>query len=207
MDGKTGGEQAREKSTATGGLSGFLRLVAAPAVWLFRYVRANPLTSVLFALLLGFVLYQRLPLYLEGRRMLGQPAPELKLRDLAGREVDLKQYRGRKVLLNFWATWCGPCRVEIPALNSIHKEMAGDKFELLAVTAEPAGYVRDFNKKKPMRYPVLIDDTGSVVNRYKIKVYPTFMFVNEQGRITDVSHGLDLLLKWKIRRRVTGSLF
>src|SRR6266545_6849741 len=70
---------------------------------------------------------------------IGDAAPNFQLRDLAGNMVVLSQLRGKVVLLNFWATWCGPCRVEMPAMEQLYKTFPRKEFEILAVSTDPQG--------------------------------------------------------------------
>ena len=171
------------------------------------FVRSNLLTIGLLAVFLGILIYQRVPLYLENRKRINLPAPEIRLKTLAGKEYKLSAEKGKFVVLNFWATWCLPCRLEIGSLKSLYGELQGPKFEMYAVTHENPETVRNFLKSNPVNYPVLIDSIGQAHRDYRIRVFPTFVHVGPDGRITDISSGMDFFLKWKLRYRVQGRIF
>jgi DsbE subfamily thiol:disulfide oxidoreductase len=116
----------------------------------------------------------------------GLMAPEFSLSDLNGKKVELKKIvAGHKVtLLNFWATWCPPCRAEIPELAEFYKTYAGRGVELLAVNLQQSpNEVREFAKKNGMAFPVLTDTAGSVGSLYQIYAIPTTFIIDRQGKI------------------------
>ncbi|MEO5956651.1 MAG: TlpA disulfide reductase family protein, partial [Nitrospiraceae bacterium] len=90
---------------------------------------------------------------------LGEPAPNFRLRDLNGHSVSLSDLRGKVVLLNFWATWCGPCRVEMPAMEELYRTFSRNDFEILAVStdAQGASVTRPFQQENHLTFPILHD--------------------------------------------------
>lgn len=174
---------------------------------LIRFIRKNMMTIGLFILLVGFVFYQRYPLYRTDQGYIDKPAPDFQLKSLGGDSFRLQTLRGKTVLINFWATWCLPCRVERPILNSIYEEFKGRNFEILAITVEDEAVVRRHLSGNETNYPILLDPDGKVTGLYNIMAFPTLIFIDAEGKIVDIGHGLNPLLKWKIRRTVTGSLF
>ena len=90
---------------------------------------------------------------------LGEPAPNFQLRDLNGRLVTLSDMRGKVVLLNFWATWCGPCRVEMPAMEQLYRMFPRKDFEILAVSTDAQGVAitRPFQQENHLTFPILHD--------------------------------------------------
>jgi thiol-disulfide isomerase/thioredoxin len=120
----------------------------------------------------------------------GAVAYDFVLKDLSGQEVALSSFRGRKVMLNFWATWCGPCRYEIPFMVKLYGEMQGQDFEVLAVNLrEDAAKVSAFVKENEMAFPVLLDPAAKVGGAYFVRGIPTSVFIDEQGIITAVHVG------------------
>jgi peroxiredoxin len=118
-------------------------------------------------------------------------APDFALRDLRGNEVRLSEYRGRTVLLTFWATWCGPCRLEMPAFEDRYQELKDDNFIVLGVNYdEPVEDVRTFRDEFGLSFPLLLDPGGNVQRLYRIRGYPSSIFVDPQGVVRVVHLGL-----------------
>ncbi len=118
-------------------------------------------------------------------------APELALPDLAGKKVDLASYRGRVVAVNFWATWCGPCRAEIPELTEVWKTHREGCFELLGV-AEDSGSAAQIARKAAelgIPYPVLVDSEGTVGDRFRVAGYPNTFLIDKDGKVAKVFSG------------------
>jgi len=110
--------------------------------------------------------------------------PSLALRDLQGKEHKLADYRGKVVLLNFWATWCDPCREEMPSMQRLQDKLAGQPFAILAIDyGEGAARISDFLKKIPVRFTVLLDRDTSAATAWKVKVLPTTLVLDPQQRI------------------------
>lgn len=117
-----------------------------------------------------------------------QVAPDFTLKTLDGKEVKLSDYRGKKVILNFWATWCPPCKAEIPHMEKYYKSSAkNDNVEILAVNLTKSDkdedYIKDFVKSYDMTYPVLLDTEGKQQEQYEIVTIPTTYFIDTKGKI------------------------
>ncbi len=112
-------------------------------------------------------------------------APALALLDLSGRTVDLASYRGKAVAVNFWASWCEPCKAEIPALVEVHKAHAGDCFEMLGVAVESGGAadVAQFARAHKMGYPILQADDATLDRWDFGGLLPTTFLVDPRGNI------------------------
>ncbi|MFH1086543.1 MAG: TlpA disulfide reductase family protein [Chloroflexota bacterium] len=121
----------------------------------------------------------------------GAAASDFALTDLAGNTVTLSGLRGRSVLVNFWASWCGPCRVELPHLTRLYNDQSGQAFELLAVNVrEDAERVQRFADANQMSFPVLLDRRGQVAAAYYVRGLPTSVFVDAQGIIRAIHVGI-----------------
>lgn len=117
-------------------------------------------------------------------------APALVLQDVQGRSVDLADYRGQVVLINFWASWCGPCIVEIPSLRRLYQAMQGQPFEILAVNVKEGAFkVHRFSRMLAMPFPVLLDPGGEAFTAWDAQVLPTSYLVDPQGRVERELHG------------------
>lgn len=147
-------------------------------------------------------------MFLSEVEMEGKPAPDFQLRGIDGKQVRLSDLKGKKVAINFWATWCPPCRIEIPILNDLYDEISDESsFRLIGISGESENTVNNFTASNPIHYTVLLDEDDSVARSYRIMAYPTFVYINEDGIITDIDSGMNFFLKWKIRFMATGSIF
>ena len=118
------------------------------------------------------------------------PAPELKARDLSGAPKTLADYRGKVVLLNFWASWCPPCLHEMPSMERLRVKMAGRPFEIVALaSAESAEGVKPFLSKMKLGFPILLDPDGSNTQRWKVFALPTSFLLDAEGRVRYVLTG------------------
>lgn len=114
----------------------------------------------------------------------GGPTPQLSLRDLAGQPVNLADFRGRVVLVNFWATWCAPCIEEMPTMQRLRHKLSLAGFEVLAVNyQEGQARINDFLKKRPLKLTILRDHDGSVRNGWGVRVFPTSFVIDTDQRI------------------------
>src|SRR5215207_7785729 len=112
-----------------------------------------------------------------------EPAPDVDLTTTDGKPLKVSELRGQVVLLNFWATWCVPCRSEIPSLNDMQRDLSGRGLKVLGVTTEDsAELVRDYQKDVKQEYTVALGDAG-VANKYAVGVLPTTFIIDRQGRI------------------------
>ena len=119
-------------------------------------------------------------------RVTGTPdAPDLVLTDMAGKKVTLADLKGKVILLNFWATWCPPCREEMPTLETLYQTYKDHKnFVFLSVdSSEPKATVADFLAKNPYHFPVLLDLNGAVSAEYGISAIPTTYLIDPQGKV------------------------
>jgi len=118
-------------------------------------------------------------------------APDLKVKDLDGRELTLQTYKGRVVLLNFWATWCGPCRAEIPSLIRI-QEAYKDRLQIIGmdVDDDDAERLRAFAKDKGINYPVAMTSVPVRLAYGGISALPTLFVINQEGKMVQKHVGL-----------------
>jgi thiol-disulfide isomerase/thioredoxin len=114
----------------------------------------------------------------------GGATPPLALQDLDGRPHALEEYRGKVVLINFWATWCEPCRAEMPSINKLRAALAGQPFAVLAVNlAETEPRIRRFMEQVRLDFPVLLDRDSATAKAWRTRVLPASFLVGPDGRI------------------------
>ncbi|MFO7698428.1 MAG: redoxin domain-containing protein [Anaerolineae bacterium] len=120
----------------------------------------------------------------------GTLAPDFTLSDLDGAQRSLSSYRGQVVMLNFWASWCGHCRSEIPALKAVYEEYREKGFEIVAVSiGEDPTELASFVQQNGMEFTVLTDPLTSIIPLYQLRSVPTSYFLDEQGVVQQVYNG------------------
>jgi thiol-disulfide isomerase/thioredoxin len=116
--------------------------------------------------------------------------PDVELKDLAGRTVNLRDFQGKPLLVNFWATSCGPCRLEIPMLNELHRKYGKDLVIVgISLDLDGADSVREFGKEVPIEYKILLQTSGLEKN-FAIWAIPTTYFYDRQGTQVEKIIGL-----------------
>ena len=136
--------------------------------------------------------------------LMGKAAPEFKLPDLNGKEISLSSFKGRPLLINFWATWCGPCKIETPWLIELQSEYGPKGFQVVGISTEgddlkpddKEGWAHDkaaiakFVKQEHMEYPVLINGDSLASAYGGLDVMPTSVYVNAEGKVVAVQLGI-----------------
>ena len=120
----------------------------------------------------------------------GSPAPALVLAARDGGNVNLADLKGQVVMINFWATWCGPCRQEMPLLAQLHAKYEPLGFTLLGVNVEPdSAAAVDWLKGVPVQFPILFDTDSAVAGRFGVEGMPSTVFVDRKGQVRYVHRG------------------
>jgi thiol-disulfide isomerase/thioredoxin len=132
----------------------------------------------------------------------GKAAPNFTLQDLSGKKISLSSYKGRPLVVDFWATWCGPCQIEIPWFEKLHDQYASQGLEILGVSADDLDKddaaklftekrdISDFVTKMHMNYPVLIDATSVEDAWGGLDSLPTTFFIDRNGKVVASTVGL-----------------
>lgn len=142
-----------------------------------RYV----IFALLVALLAGAVLFQ----FGGGGGAARFEAPDFTLTDLSGASHTLSAYRGKVVFLNLWATWCPPCREEMPSMEKLHQRFASEGLVLLAVSEDegPRDGIEIFVRSLGLTFPILLDPEGRLPGRFGVTGYPETFLIDRSGRI------------------------
>ena len=132
-------------------------------------------------------------------------APALELSDLQGKPHKLADYRGKVVLVNFWATWCEPCREEMPSIERLRASLEGRPFAVLAVNlAEPESRIQKFLDKMPLRFAILLDRDAKVARAWQARMLPATYIVGPDGVIRFQHRGELDWSKPEVRRQIAG---
>ncbi len=121
----------------------------------------------------------------------GHMAPDFLLRDTTNHSVRLSDFKGKAVLINFWATWCGPCLMEMPSLDTLYQRNRDKDFVVLAVAGDDEGNaaVRPFVKRFHLSFPTLLDPEMEVNDLYQVRTIPASFLVDRKGYIRDIVFG------------------
>lgn len=115
---------------------------------------------------------------------------DFELEDLNGNKVALSDFKGKKVFLNFWATWCPPCKAEMPDIEKLYQETKNTELVILAINVgEDKKTVQDFIKDKGYNFPVLLDVKGEISQMYQVTGIPTSYFIDTEGYLDDGATG------------------
>lgn len=142
----------------------------------------------------------------EGSLASRYPPPDFRLASLDGPMIGPADYPGEVVLAEFWATWCGPCRLQARVLEQLHEEMEGRGVRFLAIdVGEDEETVRNFVADDPFPYPVLLDPQDSLSAQFQILGLPTVMIINREGQITFMETGVTPIEKLRSELEAAGA--
>ena len=145
----------------------------------------------LLLILLFFTLFVREGICLDTALQRGKLAPAFELPEINGNKISLSDYKGKVILINFWATYCGPCKAEMPSLNNLFVAFKNNGFIVLAISVDPAEKpVQSFLKDKKITFPVLMDKDQEVYfDQYGVLGLPTSFLIDRDGIVREVIRG------------------
>jgi peroxiredoxin len=118
------------------------------------------------------------------------PAPNFTLKSLSGKNIKLSELTGNVVLINFWASWCGPCRQEMPLLNAIHNKYKPLGFTVLGINVEEqVANAKSFISERPVDFPILLDSKNRISELYKVIAMPTTVVIDRDGNMRFLHQG------------------
>jgi len=122
----------------------------------------------------------------------GDSAPNFVLTDLDGKKHQLSDYKGQGVLLNFWGTWCPPCKEEMPALNNAYAKYKDQNVQVISINIAQSNFeVQNFVDEYKLNFPMTIDRSKSVMRAYNVDQLPATFLINKEGKITEIiTHGI-----------------
>ncbi|QCJ40856.1 TlpA family protein disulfide reductase [Bacillus sp. S3] len=190
----------------TGGTNGFILGTLGAFIYFFVKARKLRITNLIilqstvvfiFAVMIGYFLvnlflnHDKPKVNTAGTKTVeiglqeGNKAPDFQLKTLNGTDVKLSDLQGKKVILNFWATWCPPCKAEIPHMQDFYESRDKTKVEILAINLTTSeknpGNVKKFVKDKNVTFPVLLDNDGNIGDQYQAITIPTSYLIDSQG--------------------------
>ncbi len=125
------------------------------------------------------------------RPHVGTSLGEFQLQDLSGNTVHLSDYQGKAILINAWATWCPPCKAEMPLLNQYYQSHAKDDFVILAINAgDSQAAAFSFANQSQLQFPVLLDPGTNLLNQLGINSFPTSILIGRNGKVSSVHVGI-----------------
>jgi peroxiredoxin len=126
-------------------------------------------------------------------------AVDFTLKNLQGEEISLSSLKGKKIMLNFFATWCGPCKTEMPDMQKLHEETKDSNLIILAVNlGESEAVVKSFMQNNKYSFPVLLDTKGTLSGKYNVSAIPTTYFIDKEGNIIPFQ---DIVLNKTVTRK------
>ena len=162
-------------------------------------MKRNPLVPVVIAAIVAVMLYagvhaarkNRAPASVAGQ-LHSQAAPDFELKSLEGKNVKLSDFRGKAVLLNFWATWCGPCKLEMPWFVDLQKQYGPEGLQVVGVAMDDASEqdIAKFTQELGVNYPILLGKEAVGEAYGGVNVLPTTFFVDRDGKIVAREFGL-----------------
>jgi len=139
----------------------------------------------------------------DTEKSVNNKAPDFSLKDAHGRSLSLSSLRGKVVLINFWATWCPPCKAEMPSMNRLYNEIRNRGFEIVAISTDNSlSTIRDFLARNRIDFPVLFDETKSVTRQYHVFSMPTTFLIDRNGMIVEKFYGEEDWTDPAIRKKI-----
>ena len=126
---------------------------------------------------------------LNSDKIVSSKAPDFALKDLNGKTVSLSSLRGKVVLLNFFATWCPPCRAEMPALNRLYKTLKPRGLEIYGISTDRPGDIKDFLEGNKIDFPVVLDSDRSASKKYRVFSMPSTFLIDKNGMLIEKFYG------------------
>ena len=155
----------------------------------FKFSFSNILLVGITGLLLYQFIFTWIPLWRSATELKGVDISHIQLENEQGEWIAISDFRGEKLIINFWATWCLPCRAEIPMLRGIYSSLKENKKQLIAVNQnESWKTIIRFREKNPMPFP-LFKDAGELSRKLNIRLIPAIAVIDQEGKIESITYG------------------
>ena len=151
------------------------------------------MSRLIWIALIGFIVYQVsftwIPLWKKATELKGMNVSDIQIEDENGQKVSVSQFKGEILIVNFWASWCVPCRLEIPLLNGIYSSLAVKDKRLIGVNSgESQQTIDTFREKISISFPVY-RDAGELARRLNVRVIPAIAVIDGEGKIVSITYG------------------
>jgi thiol-disulfide isomerase/thioredoxin len=124
------------------------------------------------------------------KQLAGKTAPDLVLKDLHGQSITLSALKGKTVLLDFWATWCGPCRADGPALEKLYRKYSDRDLVIIGISVdEDRPAVEKFLAEHPHTYPIVLTSENDMPKPYQVGLFPTYIIIDKDGALATATEG------------------
>ena len=138
---------------------------------------------------------------------IGQAAPDFELPNPAGASVKLSSYKGKVVYLDFWASWCGPCKQSFPWMNEMQSRYGAKNFQIVGVNVDQkSDDAKEFLKENKATFDVVFDNTGKIPKTFAIKGMPTSMLIGADGKVISVHTGFKPENKAELEKQIKDAL-
>jgi thiol-disulfide isomerase/thioredoxin len=124
------------------------------------------------------------------KQLAGKTAPDLALTDIQGKPIKLSELKGKTVLLDFWATWCGPCRADGPSLDKLYQKYGDKNLAVIGISVdEERPVVQKFLSEHPHKYAIVLTTENEMPRAYQIGVFPTYIVIDSEGNVASATEG------------------
>jgi cytochrome c biogenesis protein CcmG, thiol:disulfide interchange protein DsbE len=124
------------------------------------------------------------------KQLAGNAAPELAATDIQGKPVSLSAFKGKTVLLDFWTTWCPPCRADAPSLDKLYQKYKGNDLMIVGISvSEERGVVEKFLKDHPHEFPTVLTSENEMPRPYQVSLFPTYIVIEKDGTVSSAVEG------------------
>jgi len=157
--------------------------------WIPKMIRKYWVQWCLLAFIFYQVVFTWIPVWNDAKKMEGVDVSALEIENEKGQLVRLSEFKGKPLILNFWASWCVPCRMELPLLTQIYPDLVENEKQLIGINMrEPWQTIRRFRQKTSIGFPIFRDD-GRLAKKLRIQMIPSIVVIDSDGKVESITSG------------------